>query len=127
MAITTSQEFEPAILAADRAAIAARFNADDAIRQAIAPRPQAGIRGGQRRLWLPAPQTVEHGKPKRTGQFTLINESTSVTFDVTETSVKVITKPGHGAFNWLIKRCTMTVEQAREQYRKLLKDGYTEW
>ncbi len=88
--MTTILQASPADLAADRALVASRIAGATGLVQ----RHQAGIRGGQRRHW----QDISPPKPKRTGKFTLVSDSVTVTFDVTEANVTVLMKPGHGAF-----------------------------
>jgi hypothetical protein len=99
----------------------------------LSPRPRSGIRSGQRRTWLAAIQTP---KPKGSTmsktqkRFVLATIETLVEFLPNGDTVVVTTKTGGGKYHgydgpW--HRVTMSLEQARAEYRRLLAIGYHPW
>ncbi len=99
----------------------------------LTPRPHSGIRSGQRRTWLAAIQT-----PKQKGstmstttkRIVLATVETLVTFLPTGNTDVVTTKTGGGKYHgydgpW--HRVTMSLDQARAEYRRLLASGYYPW
>jgi hypothetical protein len=96
----------------------------------LAPRPHSGIRSGQRRTWLAAPNPKGRTLNTTTKRIVLATVETLVTFLPTGDTVVITTKTGGGKYHgydgpW--HRVTMGLEQARAEYRRLLAIGYCSW
>ena len=99
----------------------------------LTPRPNSGIRSGQRRTWLATIQPpIQKGSTMSTTQkrFVLATVETLVEFLPTGDAVVVTTKTGGGKYHgydgpW--HRVTMGLEKARAEYRRLLASGYYPW